>query len=206
MRKHTVAAAAASLLASAGLARPADAAYTVTFTQSGANVDVAGSGTLDTTGLDLLGSGLGPDGAFVLPSGPAEATGAFADVDAYDAVFSGPSDFGSGGSTPNTSGSSGDLVGIFVDTNVLIVPLGYVSGASVSDSAVYDDETFAGLGMDPGTYTWTWGSGANTDSFTIQVGPASSVPEPASLALFAPALAGLGVTRRRRSRTAAPLA
>jgi hypothetical protein len=40
--------------------------------------------------------------------------------------------------------------------------------------------------------------GANADSLTLQIGPVTT-PEPASLALFGVALAGLGVTPRRRA-------
>ena len=39
-------------------------------------------------------------------------------------------------------------------------------------------QTFASIGLSPGTYAWTWGSGIDADSFTVEIGPA--VPEPAS--------------------------
>ena len=50
----------------------------------------------------------------------------------------------------------------------LIVPRGYVSGTFLSDSATYSDATFATLGVTPGTYVWTWGSGAN-QNFTLKI-------------------------------------
>jgi hypothetical protein len=73
-----------------------------------------------------------------------------------------------------------------------------VSGTSVSDLTTFAGDTFASLGVTPGTYVWTWGSGATADSFTLQIGPAQTVPEPASLTLLAVGLAGLGMVLHRR--------
>jgi hypothetical protein len=58
--------------------------------------------------------------------------------------------------------------------NQLYVPHGYTSGTSLMDSATYDTTTFSVLGATPGTYEWTWGSGAN-QNFTLQIG---AVPAP----------------------------
>ena len=44
---------------------------------------------------------------------------------------------------------------------------------------------------------WTWGTGANADSFTLQIG-AAAVPKPASLPLLVMGLAGLGMALRTR--------
>jgi hypothetical protein len=81
--------------------------------------------------------------------------------------FSGPMSFGSGGGKNADSGSA-DLVGIFApQTDELVLPDGYVSGSALSDNAAYDSQTFNSLGVTPGTYEWTWGSGAHADSFTL---------------------------------------
>jgi MYXO-CTERM domain-containing protein len=80
----------------------------------------------------------------------------------------------------------------------LFLPAGYISGHSLSDSATYDDATFASLQATPGTYTWTWGTGTHADSFTLQIGPVATTPEPASLTLLAMGLAGLGLALRTR--------
>jgi hypothetical protein len=72
-----------------------------------------------------------------------------------------------------------------------------VSGHSLSDTMAFPVQTFASLGVTPGTYTWTWGTGANADSLTLQIGPAT-IPEPASLTLLAMGLAGLGMVLRTR--------
>ena len=45
--------------------------------------------------------------------------------------------------------------------------MGYVSGAALSNSTTYNNVTFASLGVTPGTYVWTWGTGAN-QNFTLR--------------------------------------
>ena len=67
--------------------------------------------------------------------------------------------------------------GILVSGGFLVVPLGYVSGAPLLDTSTYNNSTFASLGITPGTYTWTWGSGVDADSFIINAGPTGSVPD-----------------------------
>jgi hypothetical protein len=67
----------------------------------------------------------------------------------------------------------------------------YISGSPVSDSSTYDNQALSSLGATPGTYIWTWGTGSHADSFTLQIGPAQTVPEPGALTLMAVSLAGL---------------
>ena len=55
-------------------------------------------------------------------------------------------------------------------------------------SMTFSDETFASLGIDTGTYEWTW----EGDSVTLSI-----VPIPAAVWLFGSALAGLGWMRRK---------
>ena len=40
-------------------------------------------------------------------------------------------------------------------------------------AATYSGKTLATLGVTPGTYVWTWGTGAN-QNFTLQIPPAAS--------------------------------
>jgi hypothetical protein len=60
----------------------------------------------------------------------------------------------------------------------------------------FANQTFASIGLTPGTYTWTWGSGSNADSLTVQIGPAA-VPEPASVLVVEVGFLGLAAVRHR---------
>ena len=91
--------------------------------------------------------------------------------------ITGPFTFGSGGFFPASSGS-GDIAGVIVDR--LRLPSGYASGAPLASTATWNNQTFASLGVTPGTYVWTWGSGEHADSFTLQIGPTNGVPETGS--------------------------
>jgi hypothetical protein len=77
-----------------------------------------------------------------------------------------------------------------------------MSGDPLSDTSTYDNATFASLGATPGTYTWTWGSGAHADSFTLQIG-AAAVPEPSTWAMMLLGFAGLGFAGHRKARNGA---
>jgi hypothetical protein len=58
----------------------------------------------------------------------------------------------------------------------------------------FNSATFGSLGVIPGTYTWTWGTGAN-QNFTLQIGP---VPDGGStVSLLGCALLGLAALRRK---------
>ncbi len=97
---------------------------------------------------------------------------------------------------PNTG--SGDLVGINGFLGFLFVPVGYVSGAALSDSMTFNNATFASLGVTPGTYVWTWGTGAN-QNFTLQIGGAAVPDGGSTVSLLGCALLGLAALRRKLS-------
>jgi len=178
--------------------RPAQAGYIVTLQQVGSNVVATGSGAIDLTGLSFFSPGGGvaemqPITASIF-TGPASAQ----PLDMYGQA-SGPTSFGIGGGRFANSGS-GDLVGIEGIVGFIFVPQGYVSGSPLSDSATYNSATFSSLGVTPGIYEWTWGTGVN-QNFTLD---AVAAPDSGStLALLAIALGGLfGVSRFRSLRLA----
>ena len=183
-----------------GVARPAQAALILTMEEVAGDVVLSGGGTADLTGL-VSGPGLGE--AVLAPFFGLALLGADPlvqkSVDSYP-LLNGPAGFGpSLLSTLPTSGS-GDRFGIAGTASRLAVPANYASGDPLSATNMYAGATFASLGVTPGTYVWTWGSGRTTDSLTLRIGPAA-VPEPVSLFLLAVGVAGLGVRRWRR-RTA----
>jgi hypothetical protein len=91
-------------------------------------------------------------------------------------------------------------VAIFGNATEVVVPLGYVSGTPLSATDTWSNATISSLGLNPGTYTWTWGDGPHADSLTVQIG-AAAVPEP-STAIVAVVGAGAfiayGWSRHRR--------
>jgi hypothetical protein len=175
--------------------------YVLTLEQDGPNVVATGTGEIDLTGLGFYTNTVG-NGVLVWPSFDYTITGSGAGIAIYYPLVSikGPSNYGSGDYT-GASTSKGDNVGLSGQGQELFVPIGYVSDSPLSDSATYDDATFASLGITPGTYVWTWGTGAD-QSYTIDVGSPSAVPLPTTLALFAPGVGGLMLFGWRRKRKA----
>ena len=84
----------------------------------------------------------------------------------------------------------------------LVLPKSYVSGSQLESTNVYNGQSFATLGVTPGTYVWKWiTSGTNTDSLTLNIvetTTAPPVPLPAAAWLLLSGLAGLGVVGRRK--------
>jgi hypothetical protein len=178
-------------------APPAQAGYVVDLTQQGSNVVASGNGAIDLTGLTFVNGGfssfpqLTPSGEFFdLLTGSGGQL-----LNVYKAL-TGPANFGPGTTTVGANSASGDLVGIsdvFEVDSVsigLYVPASYVSDSPLSDSATYNGQTFGSLGVTPGTYKWTWGSGAN-QNFTLVIG--TVVPEPSTWAMMLLGFAGLGL-------------
>ncbi len=195
----------------------AHAAYTVTFEQDGANVVATGGGTIDLTGLTRAAinsvTQIFVDGALGL-----EFTGATEGTDIVSGYYgaTGPATFGTlvGGSNLADSGE-GDVVGVTTSGSssfvVIYVDPSYVSGAELTTSATYDNQTLDSLGLTEGVYKYTWGTGAHADSFTVQIGePLGSapapVPEASTWVMMLMGFGGLGagaLMRNRRGRISA---
>ena len=179
--------------------------FTVTLEQVGSNVVATGSGAINLTGLTFASGGLVANGSM----GPSIALLVVADGTGLSQYtgFSGPSSFGPGITIINASSCSGDSVGIvgpafFLGASIFL-PAGYVSGTALSDSSTYNSATFASLGVTPGTYVWTWGTGLPNQNFTLQIG-SLGVPPPvndggSTVSLLGFALLGLAAFRRKLS-------
>jgi hypothetical protein len=186
-----------AIVIACGLAVRTAQGFTVTLDQVGSNVVATGSGAFNLTGLTLSPnmflhlSEIDPKFA-IIDTGPTSLLA----VAGY-LGFSGPTSFGNGLLTFPNSGS-GDAVGIH-NGGLLLVPLGYISGAALSSSATWSGETFMNLGVTPGTYVWSWGAGAN-QNFTL----IAAVPDSGStFGLLLLAVATLfGVSRLRSLRLA----
>jgi hypothetical protein len=60
----------------------------------------------------------------------------------------------------------------------------------------FDNATLAGLGVTPGTYVWSWGTGLPNQNFTLII--ARGVPDGGStVSLLGFALLGLAAVRRK---------
>jgi hypothetical protein len=195
--------AAAVVLGVAATGSPARAAYTIVMQQEGSNVVATGNGSFDLAGLsENSAHGDISTPAYVNPiAGQATVDiglGGFevATISEYDGAISGPSGFGLGNQNQGdfyrdptggtlAASASGTLVNINQSDNNIVLPESYVSGQTLSTStATWSSETLSNMGVTPGTYAWTWGSGANADSFRLDV---STGPAPLfSLASFIP--------------------
>ena len=175
----------------------ARAGYVVDVTESGGDLVFTGSGTINTTALTDENS-VHYGGPHVTPFddqvlfGPVGAGGIDAE---YFSGIAGPSSFGPGGLAINIESGTGDPVGLY-GSDIVAVPIDYLSGTPMSFSDTATGQTFSEVGLTPGTYTWTWGSGADADFLTISIGTAA-VPEPAGFMMLGSGmLAILGYARR----------
>lgn len=205
MRRAMTLLAAIAILGSIEAGRT-EAAFIITISQVGSDVLATGSGTITTNGLTPvvtinISLGIGPSTSLVTigPSGTPVAS-------IYNAFFSGPSNFGTGGITRPTSGTGGIGGFSFMDSQ-LAVSANYSSGSPILNStSIFANSTFVSLGITQGAYVYSYAAtrgGPTIDTFTLLIGNAA-VPEPSSLALCGIAGAvGIGVTRNRRRRSLA---
>jgi hypothetical protein len=191
MKKVLAVALAAGMLAAAG----AHAAVIMHITESGGNVNVTASGSLDLAGAVYdhqqdYSTGIIPGG-----SNWYIALGNTPGLDWYRLIGT-TLPFGTSTNYFTSGVTSGDgfaLWGFSGGTPLVGLAAGYTSGDAISSSMLFTGQSISGMTLIPGTYTFT----LPADTITLEIG--NNVPEPASLALV---LGGLvaGVTARRRTR------
>lgn len=202
---------AIAVLASAGAAR---ADLTFTLVESGSNIIVTGTGSLDLTGLTRTEEAYntGSFGDVLWPAIAGISVGEQALVDVYDLASGGLIPFDQTGAAPFGTGPGhnfaasphgddfwdGDYFGLFISSGSsgggpflydygVFVPTGYQSGAVLSGSLEITDESFASLGIDVGTFV----SYYDNNTVTVHV-----VPAPSGAAALA--FGGVLASRRRR--------
>lgn len=191
--------AATAACALLGATAGARAEFVVTTQQVGNNLVFTGSGTINTAAL-TYGFHVTSASAQIGPENPWALFGASGGADYYSGVTNNPTTFGFLNILTFATSATGDMVGT-PSSGYLTLPTSYVSDTTLSDTATYDNATLASLGITPGVYTWSWGSGVTADSFVFN----ATVPEPASLTLLIlPALALPGLTRLRRRHPSPP--
>ena len=182
----------------------AKAVLTYNIFESGGNVVVQTSGSLNLTGAGpatpnasncLSASGLIFSPNAVLCTGPTAAP-----VLAY--AIAGPSSFSGPGFTPASS-ASGIPTFLWGGTSAFRIDSNYIQTTPIVGSATYNGQTLASLGFTTTGLIGTWTINGTSESIQVFIGPpATSVPGP--LPLFG-AGAAFGWSRRLRKRIAAPL-
>ena len=153
---------------------PARADYIVTLLQVGPNAVATGSGAINLTGLSVGDPGVTIDAQIRANLGFIATGPNGVNVNFFGGA-TGPTSFGSGFNYIAANSGSGDQIAIF-GSGFIGLPEGYMSNSLLSSSATWSGATFASLGVTPGTYVWSWGTGAN-QSFTLQIGEGATVPE-----------------------------
>jgi hypothetical protein len=141
--------------------------FNVTISQVGNDVVWNGSGSFNLAAL--TSGGTQTIGGGYQATQAVWAIGPIVTVDTYSGTITYPSTFGGGGVgvTSNTGSTFGILPG--GSGRLLYVPSGYVSNTVINGSSTYANQTIAGMGLTPGTYTWSWGVGGNTSTLVMTI-------------------------------------
>ena len=178
------------------------------FQQVGADVVETGQGTLDLTDLGVPLGGLSRSVAEIAPNdaviGTASTGPPGADVRFFPrAPTTAPRNWGSGSDRPSPNRSIGDPCRSCRRRGNRRPRGLHVRGVRCRNQSFYLDATFSSLGLTPGAYVYSWGTGAHADTFTLEIGPvvaASPVPELSTWAMMLIGFGGLGYAAVRRKR------
>jgi hypothetical protein len=165
----------------------AQAAVTINFVESGGDVVATSSGSLITTGLPnpsqlfttlgyVAGTGFDASWSCVVLVGtdPSQA-----DTFSLTNWTNDNTDVCDTGGRFVASSGTGNFVGLGSrngSTDVIYIPDNYVSGSPIAGTSTWSGATFASLGLVPGTYEFTFGSGETADSITLNIGAVIGPP------------------------------
>jgi hypothetical protein len=181
------------------LSTQTQAALILNFTEiTGGGVSYAATGSLNFGGMQASATGIlisTLETAGINPAAGSFVSTGFGSISLPTANkytgITGPTSFGSGSKTDGPSFGVGFW--FYPSAGELYIGSSYVSGTPLASiSGFYSGKTLGALGLTPGTYTWTLGTGPQSDTLTMNV-----VPEPSSFALLGFAAAGLLVRRKR---------
>ena len=178
-----------AMFLTAGWAR-ADLLFTME--ELGPDVVVSASGVIDTSKLTPIGQWFAGVQATITPNDGQIILGVGFDLGDRYSLTTGADVFGSG-NTAVASSSTGDAIDLHGMEEFLGLPAGYVSGTQITTTMTFDGQTFASLGVTPGTYDRILEDG---QTVTLPIGAGAGVPEPSALALLA--IGGLGLAMRLR--------
>ncbi len=199
---------------SVGAAERGDASVVMAALEIGNDVVITASGTYDFSGL--VADGGNP---FFVATGINPGLGVlnFASfgISSYDChLGASVVPFGTGGSagTPDVLVHNGDVFSLQSDGSVGGT-VGTTTG-TVDTTMTFSDVTFDTLGMDEGTYIWSWAppepDGVPVSAFAVSndieqgrgviltIGEAEVIPVPASLPLLLAGLGAVALVRRRK--------
>jgi len=159
------------------------AEMTINVSEVGGDVVASANGTVNTAGISPFGGGT-INGGFTYGSGynafydgVLMVSAPAANIDGY--IINSPVVFSTGTSIFNATSNSGGTIGITLSSTSgqdrLKVPPNYVSNSPISATSTWAGTTITSLGLIPGTYVITWGSGDNADSLTLTI-DASAAP------------------------------
>jgi len=185
---------------------PAHSAIVLTVKQDGNGVVISGSGSANINSLALPSQELDYTNVLwdnQIYAGPNAYSGIPPqfDVNRWGDI-NGPLSFNTDPLIPatNPTSGSGDLFGLYIDyatsKPLLVLPLNYVSGTPLNGISQFDGYSLTDLGLNPGVFSWTWGTNPNADSLELRIEP---VPAPAPLPLVGGAMAWSLAKRMRRA-------
>jgi hypothetical protein len=163
-------------------------AVIITARQNGNDVVLEGSGSFNLSALTEITGAATSSGSSIVADPPGVIVGGTnqVNVDVYGGFsLTAPSNFGNLSSGLFADSGANDRFGtgtaqiLTSRVPLIIVPEAYTSGADVTGSAIFTETSFATMGITPGIYTWTWGTGIEFDSLTLHI-----IPEPGTLMLL----------------------